>query len=530
MYDVLADPDAARLDMASFMSKIPGLEQASTDGKLEYRDMKISSILIDDRESKLINGSRQYPMSFIRADNMSKVELVLPGSPEYNNSAPILLVTLSRELPFGVAAELSGKAETLNEYTVNPDAVAHLPAIGIGLSYDFGYSHNPALPERTFRRVEGSTQEPTAVESVETINEIRNRQRTHNLQLDLFRSFLDDRLDVNVTLATNGSDRKETTRTNTIKRASEQVVSEKSTSFLGQYNSPLRLSAGASVSYRWSKNGSVGLKYTMSHRESTEKGFTDWFQGVSDRLNHSITSLLEHNVSADVMYRHSPALSVKGVAGYMYRDYEVASEYWTGASTGMDYVQGVAYLTASVSGAFRKAGYSARASRPRQEMLTPTADISDPENIIVGNPELKGEVRHSVEVGLDQDFRTSWLKNISIDAFYSAVPNAIERLSTADDSGVRTTTYANIGKREEYGARLSLRFKITKYVSLSLNAKASKRSYSTRSGIENSYWTFSGMATARINLKYLTMMHTFTLMPSLSNAQPKITQCIRTGI
>ena len=375
-----------------------------------------------------------------------------------------------------------------------------------------------------------------------------------------------------MTLATNGSGREDATKTNTSRTASDAGTSGESSSNLGRYDVPFRLSAGASVSYRWSEKGSVGLKYTMSRKESSETDFIDWFQGVSDRSNVSKFSSLEQNVSADVMYRHSLALSVKGIAGYMYRDYVSASEYWTGAVSGMDYVQGVAYLSASISGAFRKAGlryslsanvenvrnrgvdisagnnldyddfnvvprlslswrawksgtlsadYTVRTSRPRQEMLNPAADVSDPENRSVGNPDLKGEVRHTAELGLDQDFRTSWLRNISLDAYYSAVPDAIERFSTADASGVRTTTYANIGKREEFGASLSVRFSITKAASLSLSAQAGRRSYMMQDGSENAYWTFSEMAIARINLKYLTILQTFMLMPSISDAQTR---------
>ncbi len=565
VYDVLADPDAGKVDMATFMSKIPGLEQSSTDGKLEYRDSRVSSILIDDKTNPLINKDRQYAMSFIKADYMSKIELVLPGSPEYDNSEPILLVTLARELPYGVAAELAGSAETLNEYTAKPDVVVNLPAIGIGLSYDFGYSHNPSLTDKTVRTITGEDES-----TVETSSEKRNEQKTHNLKLDLFRSFLDNKLDLNVTLSTNYSDKEDVTKTSTSRTASDGTISEDASSNLGQTKSPFRLSAGASASYKWSEKGSVGLKYTMSHRESSQTDYLNWFQGVTDRANVSTTSSLEQNVSADVLYRHSSALSVRGSAGYMHRDYESATEYWTGAASGMDYVQGVAYLDASLSGGFRKprltyavsakmeyirnrgvntgtggdldyddfnvvpkislswrawktgtlsAGYTVRTSRPRQEMLNPSADVSDPENIFVGNPDLKGEVRHTVEAGLDQDINTSWFKNISLDARYSATPNAIERVSTVDASGVKTTTYENIGKTEEFSARLGVRFRITKFANLSLNARASRRMYTMQDGSENAYWTYSGMATARINLKYLTMVHTFMLTPSISDAQ-----------
>lgn len=46
-------------------------------------------------------------MKFIQASYMSKIELVLPGSPEYGNEEPILLITLEEKLPVGFASELT---------------------------------------------------------------------------------------------------------------------------------------------------------------------------------------------------------------------------------------------------------------------------------------------------------------------------------------------------------------------------------------------------------------------------------------
>lgn len=90
VYDVSADPDAARMNMSAFMSKVPGLKMSVKDGNLEFRNEPLDKILIDNKDNGMINKSRQYPMSFIRADYMSKIELILPNSPEYNNSSPRL--------------------------------------------------------------------------------------------------------------------------------------------------------------------------------------------------------------------------------------------------------------------------------------------------------------------------------------------------------------------------------------------------------------------------------------------------------
>ena len=96
VYDAGSDPEARHIDMFKFMAKIPGLKMSTSSGKLEYKQKEISRILIDGKRSIVINARRQYPMEFISADHMKTIELVLPGSPEYSNNEPILLITLKK--------------------------------------------------------------------------------------------------------------------------------------------------------------------------------------------------------------------------------------------------------------------------------------------------------------------------------------------------------------------------------------------------------------------------------------------------
>lgn len=129
------DPDAHRMNMTEFMEKIPELKQDYANrGKLSYEDVPIREILIDDKENGLINQARQYPMKFIQASYMSKIELVLPGSPEYGNEEPILLITLEEKLPVGFASELTALVNSRNSYNdgtgVTPEEYSVLPGNG----------------------------------------------------------------------------------------------------------------------------------------------------------------------------------------------------------------------------------------------------------------------------------------------------------------------------------------------------------------------------------------------------------------
>lgn len=99
--------------MSDIMLKIPELQPDAGNGKLEYRGVQIAQILIDGMTDEVVNRARQYPMEFIKGDVMKTVELILPGSPEYNNTLPILNIRLARPLPFGVAGEIAGSAASL---------------------------------------------------------------------------------------------------------------------------------------------------------------------------------------------------------------------------------------------------------------------------------------------------------------------------------------------------------------------------------------------------------------------------------
>lgn len=151
VYDVQADPDARKMDMMAFMAKIPGLEMSASGGRLSYEGEVVTDIRIDDRKNPLINTSRQYPMHFIKAAFMKKIELVMPGSVLLENDTPVLLITLNEPLPVGAAAQLTARADVQGNYGAGVDAVANLPVLGAGVSYTFGYSGPPELVTQTTR-------------------------------------------------------------------------------------------------------------------------------------------------------------------------------------------------------------------------------------------------------------------------------------------------------------------------------------------------------------------------------------------
>src|SRR5690606_14311612 len=81
----------------------------------------------------------------------------------------------------------------------------------------------------------------------------------------------------------------------------------------------------------------------------------------------------------------------------------------------------------------------------------PNVNTANPQNITMGNPELKPELTDQVELG------TSFFKNslyINVTGFARFTNNSIESIRTTNEEGVITTTYGNIGTKRNYGVNI----------------------------------------------------------------------------
>jgi len=98
-----------------------------------------------------------------------------------------------------------------------------------------------------------------------------------------------------------------------------------------------------------------------------------------------------------------------------------------------------------------KLGYNRRLQRPGIQFLNPNTNASNPLNITRGNPNLKPELTDQIELG------TSFFKNtlyFNVSTFARFTNGSIENIRTTSDNGVITTTYGNIGSKQNYGANV----------------------------------------------------------------------------
>lgn len=114
------------------------------------------------------------------------------------------------------------------------------------------------------------------------------------------------------------------------------------------------------------------------------------------------------------------------------------------------------------------AGYSLRNEAPQIEQLLPSTDVSNPLNIITGNPDLKPINRHYLYLNYNNyDFQKGGGFYAYLNADISE--DAVVPKTTVDENDIRETTYTNVnGKYNLYGGlSYSRKIKLDSLISLS---------------------------------------------------------------
>lgn len=90
-----------------------------------------------------------------------------------------------------------------------------------------------------------------------------------------------------------------------------------------------------------------------------------------------------------------------------------------------------------------RANYRARTSQPSMSQLQPVANVSDPLNIIIGNPELKPTFTQNIGVNFFNFHMDSQQSIMAMVNASYALNTVVARTVTDRETGGRTTTYAN---------------------------------------------------------------------------------------
>ncbi len=100
-----------------------------------------------------------------------------------------------------------------------------------------------------------------------------------------------------------------------------------------------------------------------------------------------------------------------------------------------------------------KLAYNRRIQRPGLAQLNPNFNAANPQNITIGNPELRPELTNNFEVALSKNIKKTYVNT----TFFGRVTNnAISQVRQPSDTlaGAIVTTYQNVGKQHTYGVNI----------------------------------------------------------------------------
>lgn len=129
-----------------------------------------------------------------------------------------------------------------------------------------------------------------------------------------------------------------------------------------------------------------------------------------------------------------------------------------------------------------KLSYSYRIQRPDYRDLNPFINASDPKNVSTGNPNLKPETTHNIELGYSKFFEKGI--NINMNAFYRGNRADIQsytqyyntyQIGDSTYSNVAVSTRENIGREDNFGLNISASATIKQKFTLRTNIAAFQR-------------------------------------------------------
>lgn len=111
-------------------------------------------------------------------------------------------------------------------------------------------------------------------------------------------------------------------------------------------------------------------------------------------------------------------------------------------------------------------GYSRRINRPGPRELNPFAEYNDPFNLMFGNPRLRPEFTHSVELGF---IKIGKKYSFSPTLYYRFNNQMITRFRTVDAEGVTRTTFQNLNSSHNIGFEMNASYDIAKFWKVNAN-------------------------------------------------------------
>lgn len=506
VYNAEKDITSKGGDATEVMRKVPMLS-VDLDGNVSLRGSSNVKVLINNKPSTILASSVADALKQIPADMIKSVEVITSPSAKYDaeGTAGIINIITKKNTLQGATLDFDsgvgnrganlglrggyrtgkmgfnlggygrigyniiGKGDNLQEGTKNgvPFSVRQLTdsknTYGFG-SYNLGWDYDITDKSFVTASVRYGTRNSTSAQGISTLNSFGTTPAKTSFR-DVDVKDLSGTVDVNVDY------------TRQLKKPQQEF------SILTQYSRNNRtndfdanlFASGTSstlLGQEGNRNGSynqestVQLDYTspIKKNQNIEFGGKGIFRQVDSDYSYYST-VAQPRQSSSLIYDQNVA------AGYLSYTYSTKNKYTFKVGSRYEYTtinatQGEVGLTipnygnlvpsVNVSKTFKggrtvKAAYNRRLQRPGIQFLNPNINASNPQNISVGNPDLSPELTDQYELS------SSWFKKsayINFSLFARNTNNSIESVRTTSEQGVITTTYGNIGQKQNYGANV----------------------------------------------------------------------------
>ncbi len=506
VYNAEKDITSKGGDATEVMRKVPMLS-VDLDGNVSLRGSSNVKVLINNKPSTILASSVADALKQIPADMIKSVEVITSPSAKYDaeGTAGIINIITKKNTLQGATLDFDsgvgnrganlglrggyrtgkmgfnlggygrigyniiGKGDNLQEGTKNgvPFSVRQLTdsknTYGFG-SYNLGWDYDITDKSFVTASVRYGTRNSTSAQGISTLNSFGTTPAKTSFR-DVDVKDLSGTVDVNVDY------------TRQLKKPQQEF------SILTQYSRNNRtndfdanlFASGTSstlLGQEGNRNGSynqestVQLDYTspIKKNQNIEFGGKGIFRQVDSEYSYYST-VAQPRQSSSLIYDQNVA------AGYLSYTYSTKNKYTFKVGSRYEYTtinatQGEVGLTipnygnlvpsVNVSKTFKggrtvKAAYNRRLQRPGIQFLNPNINASNPQNISVGNPDLSPELTDQYELS------SSWFKKsayINFSLFARNTNNSIESVRTTSEQGVITTTYGNIGQKQNYGANV----------------------------------------------------------------------------
>jgi len=509
------NPGATASDV---MRKVPGVS-VDLEGNIQLRGSSNIKVLINNKPSAVVASSVADALQQIPADQIQSVEVITSPSAKYDaeGTAGIINIILKKDSGLqGLTGNVSANMGTINS---NTSVGLNYRKGKVGLSSTLGYAVSDMHGKNTIVSAFGPGSSLTGSTQQIDINRVASSRlvqlgadyglgKSSYIATGIRMTIPDVEFNSNQVSTNTFSDAPDSRNTRTGSNGFDGINYDINLDYTRSFKNPgQELSVLGLISRNTRNNENFMELYQLDQLTQKEQNFNDAYNEEitlqSDYI-HPVnkTQTLELGTKAIRRYAESdyrllvasPAsspfvlrpdrtnlfaynqdvLSSYAIYGLKLNQYEMKAglryEYTqvdgdfisNDTRVAQDYHNLFPNLSVSRKLAENKSikfNYSKRIQRPQLSLLNPYENISNPSNVVRGNPELEAELTDSYELGYSTFFKSGAAVNASL--YWRQTNNAIQSITTPysgtdpDSAGRVTTTFGNVGQESFYGFTLS---------------------------------------------------------------------------